>query len=217
MSHKKYDFILFENYIDVPNHYKDLHSLAIILQKCGFKVAIANYADEKKYFESTDFEIIDIKNKFPRPKRFWTHRPKNKIHSLFSLIQYHRIQRKYMLNFLAQVAGFANNYYCGSLNLFCSNVLFNRKWDSVNFYFWGLRSFHLTRPFANFTENPISGINSYYLKSKFQKRKQLKLLVSNGIIKSEFKKLGIQSNRLVVKQERTIDKIRDSNFDLLSP
>ncbi len=216
MSSKKYDFILFENYIGAINHYKDIHSLALLLKKCGYKVAVANYADEKEYFKNTDVEIIDIKNKFPRPQRTWTHQPKNKIHSLYSLIQYYRIQRKYMLYFLSQIKGLADNYYCGSLNLFCSTVLFNRKWDNVNFYFWGLRSFHLSKPFANFVKNPVAGSKSFYFKHKFLKRNTLKLLLSNEIIKSEFEKLGIQANRLIIKPERTIDKITDANFDRLS-
>jgi len=36
------------------------------------------------------------------------------------------------------------------------------------------------------------------------------------MIKFEFEKLGIQANRLIIKPERTIEKIKDANFERLS-
>jgi len=212
----EYDFVLFENHFWSYHHYIDLMNIAKMLDYNGFSVAIANYADENVYCKNDKFPIIEIPNRYKRPNRNFCIHPKNKINSFLLRFFFEFQQFRYSIYFLKQIKGLSKNFYAGSfsLELSLAFVIFSKF--ECNFFFWGLRSYNLTNFGHHLVENPVIGMKAILFNLFFKKKKNLNFFVSNEFIKEEFIKLGINSNKIIIRAERTIDKLPGLNLNKLS-
>lgn len=213
---KKYDFVLFENYIGAINHYSDLIMTAKLLRFIGNSVAIVKYTDEDKYCKVDGIPIIEIKNKYKRPNDKWTNQKNYKIYSLFCMIRFLYQQHRYASNFLEQINGIAKNYYIGTYHLLMANVFVTKTLSSCNYYYWGVRSSKLTDLKEHFFRNPILGIKGLLFRHFFKRNENLNFFVSDNFIKEEFISLGIKKDHLVLKPERMIYHTPENNINLLS-
>ena len=197
-----YDFILFENCHAAKHHIFDVVLIARMLQSQGLKVAILNiYSDiEKK--ELDGIEVINLPFSIPIPNDKWKKNPKNKIHSLLCNIRFFYQQYFYIKKVVKYITPFADRFYCGSLNNYTSLQLLKIRKIS---YFWGLRSHWFNDLGHKILKDPISSIRFFMIRHFFYKNVNLKLFVSNQIIKDEFEKLGINKNRIVIREERCIE------------
>ncbi len=187
-----------------------------MLEYSGYSIAIANYVDEAKYCKGHKFPVIDIKNSRIRPNNSFTIKRKSKVHSFVQRIVFEYQQYRYARNFLKQIDGLSSNVYAGSFSLELSfEFVFHFK-PNTNVFFWGLRSYHLTNFWTHFLRNPILGFKSIILNFVFRRKRNIKFFVSNTFIKEEFINLGITSNRLIVRQERTLFSLPNLNVEKLS-
>lgn len=58
-----YDFVLFENFNQAINHYKDICIIARLLQSSGYSVAIADVFAEAEYCKVEGVPHISVGNK----------------------------------------------------------------------------------------------------------------------------------------------------------
>lgn len=202
----QYDFVLFEH-TPVVNHQHDLEEIARLLIHQGKKVAIAEVYNECYYCKDTEIEHFVFDKPFK--ERFLFEKEcglvvKRHIHNRLVRRKYDQYL-KYVLLELCKVT---SNVYIGS---FFNNTTYSWLYDvpsSINIYVWGLRSFwqyeYKLNPFSK------SGVYSFLNRNLLDKKKNIKLFVSNEIIKNEFLNLGIDQERIVVRPERTISKIAKS-------
>lgn len=197
----KYDFVLFENLYLIENHYKDLCIIAEILKKAGYTVAFADVFKEDSLCKVEGIPHITFKRK--ALKHFCKVRANtDTLPRIFRYYMRYRQghQLRYVIN---QLRGVTKNVYVGSLTL-ATPTLFIRYFNNeTNYYFWGLRASSLLGWKKNFFGY------SYFISKKFfgyiTKRKNIRLFVSNELIKHEFvKDLGIEPFRLILRPERMI-------------
>lgn len=199
----KYDFIMFENLYSVENHYKDLGILARLLKKAGYSLAIVDAFKEEKLCQMDGVEHISIDIKcnpvFKTPQLY------TKKNSSFRSLML-RIQKDiYLYKVIKKVKGYAPNVYLGSMTLATPIFFFNAFNNNTNYYMWALRSAHV----LNWKKEKFG---LYHLISKalyrnIHKTKNLKLIVSNELIKKEFEKIvGLESERLILRPERIINE-----------
>ena len=203
---EKYDFILFENYHQAQNHKIDLVLIARMLQIQGMKVAILNIYGEDNSGEVDGIEIINLPFKATPPQY---HKIK-----LIGKLEFLLWQRKYFKKVIEYIAPLAKNFYLGSYHMQMPTALFKIR---KTCFYWGLRSSRMT----NFTRmlknqdfiNVLHAIKQKYL---FMKNPKQCLFVSNEIIKKEFEGMGINTNRLVIREERCVEHATSSNSDKCS-
>ena len=203
---EKYDFILFENYHQAQNHKIDLVLIARMLQSQGMKVAILNIYGEDNSGEVDGIEIINLPFKATPPQ---FHKIK-----LIGKLEFLLWQRKYFKKVIEYIAPLAKNFYLGSYHMQMPTALFKIR---KTCFYWGLRSSRMT----NFTRmlknqdfiNVLHAIKQKYL---FMKNPKQCLFVSNEIIKKEFEGMGINTNRLVIREERCVEHATSSNSDKCS-
>lgn len=195
-----YDFILFENYFLARNHYKDICIIAEYLKACGYSVAIADVLDESKYCIIKDVHHISFSKKrklhfLPKNVPFFIRVPWNR----FEIFKYNR----YLIYVMKELENQYKNLYAGS---YWTGM--NLSWikkipaDCICF-FWGLRSSRIGQP----NRQGFSSTNANNLKDYFFQNKNLKFFVSDEIIRSEFKSIGFEDDRLVIRPERYIRNI----------
>ena len=205
---KKYDFILFEH-TTVINHQHDLEEIAKLLQCQGKRVAIAEVYNERIYCKDSTIEHYTFKTPFTdrfltvddcrfTPLRFFINRIK--------LRRYY----KFLRVALAELSGVSSNIYCGSFFNVNSYNWLKRVPKDVNLFLWGLRSFWLyeykIRPFTLF------GVYSFFNRNLLSRNTNIRLFVSNEIIRDEYVALGIAPERLIIRPERTINELVKSSF-----
>jgi glycosyltransferase involved in cell wall biosynthesis len=212
---KKYDFILFENHFWSFHHYIDLMNLARMLELSGYSVAIAMYGDEHKYCINHHFPMIDIGMKRVRPDKISPAIRKNKFHTFIKYLEFEFKQYQYAKEFIHQIDGLSSNVYAGSFFLDLPVAFILHFNDQTRVFFWGLRSYYLSDFLYHFKSNPFKGVKSLIFSLAFRRKRNLNLFVSNHFIKEEFVKLGISPDRLIIREERTIDELPDSNIGKL--
>lgn len=205
---KKYDFILFEH-SGARNHYRDLEEIARLMQYSGMKVAIADVYYEKEYCKDPAIDHYSLKKSFYKrtlsssdcrltPLRFVINR--------IILMRYH----KFLSSAMKELSQITTNIYVGS---FFNDNLY--KWingvnNDVTIYVWGLRSFWLyeyrIKPFS------LPGIFSFFNRNLLRNHPYVKLFVSDETIRNEYIALGISSDRLIIRPERTLTKLTKSSF-----
>ena len=201
-----YDFILFENYHLAQNHKIDLVLIARMLQSQGLKFAILDIYGEDNGNEVEGVEIIKLPFKASPPQY-------QKI-KLIGKIEFLLWQKRYFKKVVKYITPLAKKFYFGSYHVQMPTVLFKIKKPC---FYWGLRSSRMT----NFTRmlknqdfiNVLHAIKQRYL---FMRNPKQGLFVSNEIIKKEFEDLGINTNRLVIREERCIEQVTSSNYDKCS-
>ena len=208
---KYYDFILFENYHLAANHKIDLVLIARMLKQGGKNVAILNIygEDNKDFIEGIPVINLPFIPKVPNDR--WNLNPKNKLFSLFSTLNFLLQQHFYMKKVVKVLEPMADQFYCGSYHLGMSTQFFKIRKPC---YYWGLRSERMNHFWNHFVKNPIDGIRMLQLKNAFKKNHLQRLFVSNSIIMKEFENLGVPSNRMVIREERCIEKIPDANLGI---
>lgn len=199
----KYDFILFENLYSVENHYKDLKVLTVLLQKAGYRVAIADVFKESELCKIEGVPHIAVNIKCPQ--KFKTLRTyTNKRSGLINL--YFRILKDiYLYRVIRKLNGMALNIYLGSMTL-ATPVFFFKAFDKqTNYFMWALRSANVLH-----WKNDRIGLYHFISKALYEnihRRDNLNLIVSNELIKTEFEeKVGVDKKRLILRPERVIQK-----------
>ena len=198
-----YDFILFEQLYTVQNHYKDLVNLACLLKDAGYKVAFADVFKEAELcnVDGIPHVSLDIKSPqvFKEPQTYYE--KKSYLKELFLRIR----KDIYLYKVIKCLNGIAYNIYAGSLTLDTPMFFMRAFRRDRNYYMWALRSANV----LNWKERKLS---PYYIVSKslydnIHKYNNLRLIVSNELIKKEFEeKVGVKSNRLVLRPERVISQ-----------
>ena len=205
----KYDFVLFEHLYNVQNHYKDLSNLAILLKTAGYKVAIADAFKEADLCKVDGIPHISLD--INCPKEFKTPRayePKKSALKKFC----DRIQKDiYIYKVIKQLNNVASNIYIGSLTP-ATYTLFVKAFNANTvYYMWALRSSYLLK----WKKPNLGGLSiiSLFLFRNVRKYQNLRLIVSNQLIKKEFiEKVGIEHTRLLQRPERFI--VERNNIEL---
>lgn len=209
----KYDFILFENYHQATHHIYDMYLIAQMLNNNGLKVAVLDIYNELPKTDNKNLTILRLPIKRVIPNDKWCRKPKGKVYNLLCLIRFLWQQHFYMKEVLKEVEPLADRFYCGSYHLSMSTIFFHSHKPC---YYWGLRSSRMTHFITHFKTNPILGIRMLMLRNTFMKKTTQSLFVSNEIIKNEFKKLGIPTNRLIIREERCITEKGEPKYENLS-
>lgn len=201
-----YDFILFENYHQAFNHKIDLVLIARMLKSQGLNVAILNLYGEEISNEVEGVKIINLPFNATPPKY---HNIK-----LIGKLEFLFWQRRYFKKVIQYIEPLAKNFYFGSYHVQMPTALFKIK---KTCFYWGLRSSRMTN-FARMlrTQDFINVLHAIKQKNLFMKNPKQCLFVSNEIIKKEFEDLGIDVNRLVVREERCIEQSTSNNSDKCS-
>lgn len=205
-----YDFILFENYHQAFNHKIDVILIARMLQHEGQQVAILNIYGEDSKDSIEGIPIINLPFTPHIPNDKWQLHKKNKLHSLFCTIRFLYQEHCYIKKVVKTIEPLANNFYCGSYHLGMSRQFLYMK---KTCFYWGLRSNRMNNFMRHFIKNPILGIRMLQLKKAFMRNPQQKLFVSNHIIMNEFERIGIPSNRLIIREERCISQLTSACLD----
>lgn len=195
-----YDFILFENFHQATNHYKDICIIAQYLSSAGYAVAIADVFQEDKYclVEGVPHISLGVKRDIDLAVSGNKNKTLAFIHNALTQVRV----SKYLYKVVKELHSQASFFYVGSYH--CGMSL---KWikllarDKVVF-FWGLRSSRL----MEFKFRPLSpvGINGFILWSYLKNNDNLKFFVSDELIKQEFIHTGISEARLIIRPERYI-------------
>ncbi len=195
----KYDFVLFENSRQTDNHYKDLEFLALMIKKAGFSVAIAEVFKEKEFCKNELIPHIVIKTQCPQEIRD-VFKTSNKLKNI-----YHQIKlSRYLQRVIKELLPYSDNIYVGSLFKNLSIISCFRMFpQNKNCFVWGLRSSALK------TKKGIRLSNIYgtIIKKLCVSEKNIKIVVSNELIRDEFHEIGIEESRLLVRPERVIDTL----------
>lgn len=210
MSH--YDFILFENYHQAQNHKYDMVLTARMLAHEGLNVAIFDIYGEDDVEDIEGIPVLHLPFSMPIPDDRWQIAPKNKLHSLACKIRYYVQQHIYIREVVRHIEPLADNFYCGSYHVLMSTRLMTMGKPT---YFWGLRSDAMKFRADKFVGDPLEEIHSLRLKHAFVRNSACRLFVSNGIILNEFNALGIDRDRLVIREERCVEKIGDANLSAM--
>lgn len=204
-----YDIILFENFHSAYRHRFDVRLIAQLLKSKGMDVAILNVYGEEKVEEVSPIPLIEYNAKYPIPDdNSWINSKKNPVLRLFYAIRFLWQQHLYYKDVVGFVSDKAKSLYCGSYHLLMPAAFF--KLNMPCFY-WGLRSSRMTGFYYHFKKNPFLALRMLYLKHLFFRNKQQCLFVSNDIIKGEFVNLGIDEDRLIIRDERCIDDCVEEN------
>lgn len=208
----KFDFILFENYHIAVNHKYDVVLIARLLQHAGMKVGIVDIYHEDNINEISGIPVIHLKCVDKIPNDYWMLHPKNKLHSLLCLIRFLYQQHFYMRKVKQEIENLADYFYCGSYHTAMPFIFFYSKKEC---YYWGLRSSRMTDFWSHFKQNPLLAFRMLMLRSAFKRNPSQKLFVSNAIIKTEFEKLGIPNNRMVIREERCLESSDGPHYEAL--
>ena len=202
-----YDFILFENYHQAQNHKIDLVLIARMLQSQGLKVAILNIYGEDNSKEVDGIEVLNLP--------FKANPPQYRKIKLIGKLEFLVWQRRYFKKVIKYITPLAKNFYFGSYHVQMPTALF--KINKPCFY-WGLRSSRMTNLTRMIkSQDFINVLHAFKQRNLFMKNPKQCLFVSNEIIKKEFEDLGINANRLVIREERCIEQATTSNAERCSP
>lgn len=209
---KGYDFLLFENFRIATHHKIDLVLIARMLQSQGLSVAILNIYGEDKSDSIDGIPIVNLSFSMPVPDDRWRLKPKNKVHSLFALCRFLWQQHFYMKKVLKEIEPMADYFYFGSYYTSMSSQLCLIQKPC---YYWGLRTERLRDVWSHSKKNFVDGLHMLWLKRRFMSNPYQRLFVSNFIIKAEHEKIGLDPNRIVVREERCLDAIENANYHAL--
>lgn len=195
-----YDFILFENFHQAFNHYKDICIIAEYLKESGFRVAIADVFQEAEKCKVDGIEHIKLESR--RNMKYSFSKSSNR-HIAFIINTWRKIWiDRYLYQVVRELEPKAHNFYVGSYHCGMGFKWIKYLSKSKNVFFWGLRSSRLMefklRPFS-----PV-GINGLILWNCVKTNNKIKFFISDKLIKKEFLELGINDTRLIIRPERYI-------------
>lgn len=201
-----YDFVLFEHLYNVQNHYKDLSNLAILLKTAGYRVAIADAFKEADLCKADGVPHIPLDIKCPEEyKTPRTYESRKSALRKFC----DRIRKDiYIYQVIKRLNDISSNIYIGSLTPATYTFFVKAFNANTTYYMWALRSSYLLK-----WKKPNlrgSSIVSLLLFHNVKKYKNLRLIVSNQLIKKEFlNKVGIDQTRLIQRPERFVTERKD--------
>ena len=209
---EKLDFLFFENFRIATHHKIDLVLIARMLQSQGFKVAILNIYGEDNDEMVNGIPIVNLSFSLPIPDDRWQLEPKNKVHSLYALCRFLWQQHCYMKKVAKEIEPMADYFYCGSYHTSMSSQLCLMQKPC---YYWGLRTERLRDVWSHCKKNFVDGLHMWWLKRRFMRNPYQRLFVSNSIIKAEHEKIGLNPNRMVIREERCIEAVENANLQSL--
>lgn len=205
-----FDFLLFENYHQASHHKFDVALIGRMMQSQGMTVAVLNLYNEDKEDSYGGIPVLNMPFQKSIPNDKWQIQPKNKLHSLLAKIRFLWQQRQYFRKVVKAIEPLADNFYCGSYHTLLSGQLLRMGKPC---YFWGLRSNRMSNFLQKMKKDPIEALHAYYLKRLFWANSNCRLFVSNNIIQKEFTSLGLDADRMVIREERCIDCIGNAELD----
>lgn len=216
-----YDFVLFENFYQAFNHYKDLCIIAQYLRHCGYSVAIADVFGEAENCQIEGVPHISFDKKCPVSFNENGVCRTDIISNIKNSWKRKQID-DYLIYVMRQLRGHYRNLYAGSHFVHMTIGWLKEIPDAASVFFWGLRSFrlveHKLKPFSKVA------LPAFRLRRYFDHHHNFKFFVSDESIRNEFIELGISPRRLVVRPERYIEhmpsvivnKETSKGFSLLS-
>mgnify|MGYP000917211263 CR=1 FL=1 len=206
------DFLLFENYRLAQHHKFDVLIIAKMLKSQGLNVAIFDIYHEDKDSDIEGIPVLHWISKASVPDDSWMLRK----HSVFETIIKSSLFRRQLHSYMQEVKSFiidkANNFYCGSYHNGMSTVLFDIQKPC---YWWGLRSERFRFSIREMIPSPLFGLHVLEERKRFINNPCQRLFVSNQIIMDEHERLGVPRNRMVIREERVVEKTMDSNLNML--
>lgn len=206
------DFLLFENYRLAQHHKFDVLIIAKMLKSQGLNVAIFDIYHEDKDSDIEGIPVLHWISKASVPDDSWMLRK----HSVFETIIKSSLFRRQLHSYMQEVKSFiidkANNFYCGSYHNGMSTVLFDIQKPC---YWWGLRSERFRFSIRKMIPSPLFGLHVLEERKRFINNPCQRLFVSNQIIMDEHERLGVPRNRMVIREERVVEKTMDSNLNML--
>lgn len=207
-----YDFLLFENYHLAQHHRMDVLIIAKMLKSQGLKVAIFDIYHEEDGNDVEGIPVLHWTSKTPIPDDSWMIRKHSVLETIFKSKLFQWQLHRYMKEVKSFIIDKARNFYCGSYHNGMSTVLFDIQKPC---YWWGLRSERIRFSWHKCFPSPLTGFHILKERNLFLKNPYQRLFVSNQIIMDEFERLGVPRKRMVIREERVVEKTMDSNLNML--
>lgn len=208
----KYEFILFESYHLASHHSFDVVLIGRMLKSQGLKVAIFDLYHNIKEEELEGIPVIHWISKCQAPDDSWRLRKHTIWETLIKSKKFTFQQHLYMKEALSFIQDKADAFYCGSYHNGMSTVFFQLQKPC---YWWGLRSERLRFSWKKLLPSPMSGLHIWLERKRFLKNPYQRLFVSNQIIMDEYEQLGVSRDRMVIREERVVEKSVDANLQAL--
>lgn len=209
---KKLDIILFESYHQARNHTFDVVLIARMIQSQGQKVAIFDLYHEVEEDVIEGIPVIHWTSKCKVPDDSWRVRKHSVWETLTKSKKFQYDQHRYMKEALTFIQDKADAFYCGSYHNGMSTVFFQLQKPC---YWWGLRSERLRFSWRKCIPSPMSGLHIWMERKRFLQNPYQRLFVSNQIIRDEHERLGVSRDRMVIREERVVEKETDANLQAL--
>lgn len=209
---KKLDIILFESYHLAKHHSYDVVLIARMLQSTGQKVAIFDLYHEVDEDSIEGIPVIHWTSKYRVPDDSWRARRHSVWETLIKSKKFQFDQHQYMKEALAFIQDKADAFYCGSYHNGMSTVFFQLQKPC---YWWGLRSERLRFSWQKCIPLPMRGLHIWIERKRFLQNPYQRLFVSNQIIMDEHERLGVSRDRMVIREERVVEKETDANLQAL--
>lgn len=207
-----YDFLLFENYHLAVHHKIDVVIIAKMLKSQGLNIAIFDIYHEDKDSDIEGIPVLHWTSKASVPDDSWMLRKHSVFETIIKSPLFRRQQHSYMQEVKAFIIDKANNFYCGSYHNGMSTVLFNIQ---KSCYWWGLRSERFRFSIRKMIPSPLFGLHVLEERKKFINNPCQRLFVSNQIIMDEHERLGVPRNRMIIREERVVEKKNETYLQAL--
>ena len=212
MKEDTYNFLLFENYHLATHHLYDLFMIARMIQSQGLKVAVFDVFHEIEEDVQDGIPIIHWQSIRTIPDDSWLLRKHSKWETAFKSIQLLIQTHCYFKEVVAFIRDKADAFYCGSYHKGISTELFLLQKPC---YYWGLRSERLTFTWHKLFPSPFDGLHVLLQRRRFLRNQFQRLFVSNPIILEEHIRIGVPRSRMVIREERVVEKMTDANLSMM--
>lgn len=207
-----YDFLLFENYHLAQHHRMDVLIIAKMLKSQGLNVAIFDIYHEDSADDIEGIPVLHWNSKVSIPDDSWMMRKHTVFETLIKSTVFQRQLHCYMEEAKSFIIDKSKNFYCGSYHNGMSTVLFEIQKPC---YWWGLRSDRFNFSIRKLIPSPYYGLHLLKERKKFIRNPNQRLFVSNQIIMDEHERLGIPKNRMIIREERVVEKPTDAKLGML--
>lgn len=198
-----YDFLLFENYHLAQHHRMDVLIIAKMLKSQGLNVAIFDIYHEDDGDDVEGMPVLHWTSKASIPDDSWMLRKHSVFETLIKSTVFQRQLHCYMKEVKSFIKDKAKNFYCGSYHNGMSTVLFDIHKPC---YWWGLRSERFRFSIRKMFPSPLFGLHLLEERRRFINNPYQRLFVSNQIIMDEHERLGVPRNRMIIREERVVEK-----------
>lgn len=202
--------LLFENMHMAYHHKKDVIIISKMLASCGLKVAILDLYKEDNIDNIDGIPVLHTNYTGDIPKE--PQKSKSSILSLIFFIIFMIKKQRFLKKILNVTESTTKSYYVGS---FGTTITSSFLCSNKPCFFWGLRSYFVDARYYLF-RNPLKAFLIWINKILFIRNSNY-FFVSNHLIKTEYEALGIPRERLIIRDERIVEKKEDDgDFNMLS-